>query len=235
MNEIIIGKLTEFSNAMNESLRVIKTNIQFSGDDVKVIVMTSSAPDEGKTTTALNLARSLAMSSENKVLLIDTDIRKTILAARLRVRQANGNELTGLSNYLAGRKKIEDIIYHNSQTNMDIIFAGSKAPNPTELLEKEYFAKLIEYARANYDYVIIDCAPIGAAIDAAVVSTLCDGAVLVIAQGQESVNTIQGVIKQLKASGVKILGAVLTKVKSKKNGYGYGYGYGYGNYYGNES
>ena len=104
--------------------------------------------------------------------------------------------------------------------------------NIADILEKKYFGILMEFAKTHFDYVLIDCAPIGAAIDAAVVAKHCDGAILVISQGVASSRLIMSVKKQLEASGIRILGAVLNKVKMGKSGYGYGYGYGYGKYYG---
>ena len=114
-----------------------------------------------------------------------------------------------------------------------MVFAGPSVPNPTEILEKKYFKMLMDFAKEHFDYVLIDCAPIGAAIDAAVIAKHCDGAILVISQGVASSRLIQSVKKQLEASGVRILGAVLNKVKMNKSGYGYGYGKYYGGYYGN--
>jgi capsular exopolysaccharide synthesis family protein len=102
-------------------------------------------------------------------------------------------------------------------------------PNPTEILEKKYFEELLNFGREHFHYIILDCAPIGAAIDAAVVAKHCDGAILVVAQGMASGRMILNVKKQLEASGVKILGAVLNKVRMKKNSYEGGY---YGGYYG---
>ncbi len=101
--------------------------------------------------------------------------------------------------------------------------------NPTEILEKKYFQELLNFGKEHFNYIIIDCAPIGAAIDAAVVAKYCDGAIIVIGQGMASARMIQSVKKQLEASGVRILGAVLNKVNNKKNSHVSGY---YGNYYG---
>lgn len=114
-----------------------------------------------------------------------------------------------------------------------MVFAGPSVPNPTEILEKKYFEELLKFGREHFNYIIIDCAPLGAAIDAAVVAKYCDGAVLVVAQGMAGARMILNVKKQLEASGVKILGAVLNKVKMKKKNYDGGYygGY-YGSYYG---
>ena len=113
-----------------------------------------------------------------------------------------------------------------------MVFAGPTVPNPTEILEKKYFDELLQFGREHFDYIIMDCAPLGAAIDAAVIAKHCDGAILVVAQGMVGARFINRVTKQLEASGVKILGAVLNKVKMKKNGYGKYYGNYYGAYYG---
>ena len=231
METVVLGSVKEHSYTMKESLRALKTNLQFCGDDVRTILVTSSVPDEGKSTVSMDLARSLTESGKS-VVVIDTDMRKSVLVGRLRVKATNG-EVFGLSHYLSGQRKLNEVLYATDVKRLFMVFAGPSVPNPTEILEKKYFAEMIEFAREHFDYVIIDCAPIGAAIDAAVVAKHCDGAILVISQGVASSRLIQSVKKQLEASGVKILGAVLNKVKMSKKGYGYGYGSYYGNYYGN--
>jgi capsular exopolysaccharide synthesis family protein len=232
METVKFGKLKNQSYTMKESLRALKTNIQFCGDDIKTILITSAVPDEGKSTVALDLARSLTESGK-RVLLIDTDMRKSVFVGRLRATSSAGGEIHGLSHYLSGQKKLEDVLYGTEIPRLFMIFAGPAVPNPTEILEKKYFEELLAFGREHFSYIILDCAPIGAAIDAAVVAKQCDGAILVIAQGMASARMIGTVKKQLEASGVKILGAVLNKVRMKKNGYEGGYygGY-YGSYYG---
>ena len=232
MQIVKLGSVKEHSYTMRESLRGLKTNLQFCGDDIKTILVTSSVPDEGKSTVAMNLARSLTESGKS-VLVVDTDMRKSVLIGRLRAKSHEG-ELYGLSHYLSGQKKLDEVIYATDLKKLFMVFAGPSVPNPTEILEKKYFETLVEFARDHFDYVLFDCAPIGAAIDAAVVAKHCDGAVLVIAQGIASARLINNVKGQLERSGIRILGAVLNKVQMKKNGYGYGYSYTYGyGYYGN--
>lgn len=113
-------------------------------------------------------------------------------------------------------------------------FCRSVSTKPDRNSGKKYFTELLNFAKEHFDYVLLDCAPIGAAIDAAVIAKHCDGAILVIAQGMASGRLIQTVKKQMEASGVRVLGAVLNKVRMKKSGYEGGYygGY-YGSYYGN--
>lgn len=232
METVQFGNKKTQSYTMKESLRAFKTNIQFCGDDVKTILITSAVPNEGKSTVALDLAQSLTESGK-RVLLIDTDMRKSVFVGRLRAQTSSGGEICGLSHYLSGQKKLEDVLYGTEIPRLFMIFAGPSVPNPTEILEKKYFEELLKFGREHFNYIILDCAPIGAAIDAAVVAKHCDGAIMVIAQGMASGRLILSVRKQLEASGVKILGAVLNKVRMKKNSYEGGYygGY-YGSYYG---
>lgn len=228
MEMLKFGNLKKQSYTMKESIRALKTNLQFCGDDIKVIMLTSSVPNEGKTTVSMELARSLTESGK-RVLIIDTDMRKSVLVGRLRARTATGKEVCGLSHFLSGQRKMGDVLYATEVYGLFMVFAGPAVPNPTEILEKKYFQELMEFARANFDYVIVDCAPIGAAIDAAVVAKYCDGVVIVVAQGGANSRMVASVKKQLEASGIRILGAILNKVKVKKKGY---YGTYYGSYYG---
>lgn len=216
---------------MKESLRTLRTNIQFCGDDMKVIMFTSSIPNEGKSTVTVNLARSLSESGKS-VLVVDTDMRKSVLMGRLKAKATEDKQVNGLSHYLSGQKALPDVVYLTQMPRFCMIFAGPSVPNPTEILDKKYFEDLITFARKNFDYVLIDCAPIGAAIDAAVVAKYCDGAVLVMAQGASDRRMVLEAKKQLEVAGVKLLGAVLNKVKAEKGYYGKYYGSHYGHYYG---
>jgi capsular exopolysaccharide synthesis family protein len=232
MDIVKFRNLKDFSYAKKESLRTLKTNLQFCGDDVKVIMLTSSFPNEGKSTITFDLALSLTESGK-KVLLIDTDLRGSVLVGQLRARADEGKKIVGLSHYLSGQKGIDEVVYETKVSpKLHIVFAGPSVPNPTEILEKKYFEQLIEYGKEHYDYVLVDCAPIGAVIDAAIVAKHCDGAVLVVAQGVAATRVIQNSKKQIEAAGVKILGVVLNKVKTEKHRYGKYYGRYYGKYYG---
>lgn len=223
-------KREELDFKTNEAYKTLRTNISFSGDDVKVIAFTSSIPNEGKSFVTFNLSVSLA-EDDKKVLYIDADIRKSVTVARYGV----DIETKGLAHYLSGQKKLDDVIYQTNIDNFDIIFTGQVAPNPSELLGNAYFKKLIETKREEYDYIIIDCPPLGSVIDAAIVAKECDGAIIVIETDSASYKIVQRVKKQLEKSGVRILGAVLNKVEMGGKGY-YGKGYYgksyYGSYYG---
>lgn len=228
MNKVELTSLRRHSYTLTESLRTLRTNIQFCGDNVRTILFTSAVPDEGKSTVVMDLARSIA-EADKKVLVIDSDMRKSLLIGRMKVQSVNGNKIYGLSHYLSGQQSMDAVFCSTDVPNLFMIFAGPSVPNPTEILEKEYFARLMKFAREHFDYVLVDCAPLGAAIDAAVIGVHCDAAILVVAQGTTSSRILNAAKKQLEMSGVKILGTILNKVNMKKNSY---YGKYYGNYYG---
>ena len=113
MKSVKFGKLKSQQYAMKESLRALKTNIQFCGDDIKTIVVTSALPNEGKSTVTLDLARSLTESGK-RVLLIDTDMRKSVYVGRLRAVSTDGSEIFGLSHFLSGQKKRQKALYRRN-------------------------------------------------------------------------------------------------------------------------
>lgn len=172
MREVELLSLSRQSNTMTEALRELRTNIGFCGDDVKTILFTSSLPNEGKSTVVMDFARSLDEAGK-KVLVIDSDMRKSVLVGRLRAKSLDAEPLRGLSHFLAGQNKLDDVVYKTQLRNLYIILSGPKVLNPTELLEKKYYGTLLQAVREKFDYVLVDCAPLGAAIDAAVIAKVC--------------------------------------------------------------
>ena len=205
-----------------EAMKTLRTNILYSGKDVKTILVTSYFPDEGKSDIALQLTRDLG-SMGKKVLLFDADIRKSALVRRYSVDQ----DVKGLSQYLSGQVQKKEILYDTNYENMHIVFAGPTAPNPAELLEQNLLTDLLKELRQKYDYIIIDTPPIGSVIDAAIVAKECDGAILVIESDRVRYKDAQRVQEQLKKTGCRILGAVLNKVDVKKDRYYHRYHYYY--------
>ncbi len=231
MEKINFEALKDLDFKTNEAYKALRTNINFSGDDIQSIAFTSSVPNEGKSMVSFQCARSLA-EDDKKVLYIDADIRKSVLVARY----SADKEVPGLTHFLTGKKHLDDVICETNIHNMNVIFSGRVAPNPSELLGKERFSNMIERAKTEYgyDYIIIDCPPLGSVIDAAVVARACDGTIIVIESDNISYRITQKVKDQLDKSGCRILGAVLNKVEMESKGY-YGKYYGsyYGKYYGN--
>lgn len=232
MKTVVFETLAELDYKTTEAYRTLRTNLRFTGDDVKVVMFTSAMPGEGKSTVVFNLARSLSKSGF-KTLIIDSDMRKSVMVGRYRAVDSEGESIKGLSHLLSGQAKIDDVLYFSEQLPTTcMIFSGSSVLNATELLEKDYFNKLIEWARGCFDYVLIDCAPLGLVIDAAVIAPLCDGAVIVTAQKDVSSRMVLSVKRQLETTGVKILGAVLNKIRMNGSGrYGRYYSGYYNKYY----
>ncbi|MCM1159744.1 MAG: polysaccharide biosynthesis tyrosine autokinase [Roseburia sp.] len=227
-NEIDIQKMDKQDYGRKEAFNSLRTNLQFCGDDIQIILLTSCTPNEGKSTMGIQLAHSMGEAGK-KVLLVDADLRKSVLVGRHGMRSQK--EIRGLSHYLSGQEKMEEVIYVTNLDNVELIVAGPVVPNPTELLGNRYFEKLLEYGREHYDTVIIDSPPLGSVIDTAVIAPKCDGAILVIESGAISYRFVQEVKKQLEVTGCRILGAVLNKVELDKGAYkGYYKGY-YRGYY----
>jgi capsular exopolysaccharide synthesis family protein len=197
---------------VREAFNTLRTNILFSGKDVKSIVITSCFAHEGKTTISFETARSLAESGK-KVLLVDADLRKSVMVSRITKERG----IMGLSQLLSGQVSMEDAIYHTQFTGLDIIFAGPYPPNPTELVGNAEFKELIKTQRNNYDYILVDAAPLGLVIDAAVMASVCDGAIMVVNLGHVKYRMAQNVKDQLEKSGCRVLGVVLNQVDRKKS------------------
>ena len=208
-----------------EAYKMLRTNIEFSGDNNKAIYITSTTPNEGKSTISFELAMSFAQNGK-KTLLIDADTRKSVM----RIRWRKGKIKYGLTHYLSGKNEIQDIICASDEPNFYMVFSGPVPPNPSELVGNDRFEKLIRGSRAAFDVIIIDTPPIGSVIDAAVISKFCDGGVLVIGAGEVSYKFARKAKEQLELVGSKILGCVLNKVNMAGNTY---YGKYYGKYYGN--
>lgn len=211
---------------LTEGLNQLKTNLAFCGKDIKVITITSSVPNEGKSSVAFDLSKTMAEGGK-KILMVDADLRKSVLAAKYHIQGID----KGLSHYLTGQAEIEDIIYETETEGFYLSVAGPLSPDPTSLLDSDQFQKFIDKVREDYDYVIIDAPPLGVVIDAVIIGKYCDGAVLVIEQGVIKRKVVQDVIKQLKRGEVRILGAVLNKVDERIGAYGaYDYKYSYSYY-----
>lgn len=204
----------------NESYKSLRTNLLFCGEDKKVIAVTSCTPNEGKSSVSMNLAISLVESGK-KVLLIDADLRKSVLIARSGVEE----EVNGLSHYLSQQVSLENVIYATNIPYFHIIYAGTVPPNPAELLGGKHFKNLLKMVRDIYDYVIVDCPPLGSVIDAAIIAEVCDGSVMVIESGAISYRFAQEIKEQLAKCSCPILGVILNKMDTSKLGY-------YGKYYG---
>lgn len=197
-----------------EAIKTLRTNIQFTGKNVKTILLTSCYPNEGKSDIAMQLAQEIGKAGKS-VLLIDADLRKSAYVVRYKVKRS----VKGLSEFLSGQASESEIKYTTNFQNVDIIFSGPSAPNPSELLEDPAFGELMKKVRMEYDFVLLDTPPVMTVIDAAVIAKESDGAVLIVESGRVSYKAAQKALEQIRKSDCKVLGAVLNKVDIKRDKY----------------
>jgi len=212
-----------------ESYRILRTNLAFCGvgNPGGAIVVTSAGLGEGKTTTAANLAVVMAQMGK-RVILVDTDLRRPMLA---KLFELNGTD--GMSTLLARQGPVGDADLILSEVpNLRLIPSGPIPPNPAELLGSPRMAEVIQSLRQQADMVIFDSPPALAVTDSSVIASQVDGALLVIDAGEMRREVVQRAAEMLQKGGVKLLGAVLNKLQPGKRG-GYYYQY-YYKYYGSE-
>lgn len=219
----IAQKKLEFIKKAEEYYNALCTNIQLSGDKLKVISVTSVNPREGKTTTSVNIARSFARTGY-KTLLIDGDTRNSVISGVFKSRE----KITGLTEFLSGTADLSHGLCDTNIENLFVIQSGSVSPNPTALLQSKNFNDMIETLRKYFDYIIVDTPPIGIVIDAAIITQKCDASILVTAIGEVNKRDVQKAKQQLEQTEKLFLGVVLNKLDISVDKYGV-YG-SYGNY-----
>ena len=221
MDKIAVKHLLARNFQTAESMKTLRTNLQFSGESVKVVALTSYGAAEGKSTISFQLAASLAELGK-RVLLMDADLRKSTLASRLNIR---GNAL-GMSHCLTGQATLNEAMLETDLPGLFVVLAGPRVPNSAELLGGKSFQRMMQALRNVFDYIIVDAAPLGQVIDCAVIAPETDGVVMVIDATNNSYKLQLRVKAQLEKSGGKILGVILNRVDpgSKKAYYGKPYG-----------
>ncbi|MCO4469618.1 capsular polysaccharide biosynthesis protein CpsD [Streptococcus infantarius subsp. infantarius] len=223
--ELVRAK-AQMVKSMEEYYNSIRTNIQFSGRDLKVITLTSAQSGEGKSTTSVNLAISFARAGF-RTLLIDADTRNSVMSGTFK----SNERYQGLTSFLSGNAELSDVICDTSIDNLMILPAGQVPPNPTSLIQNDNFKSMIETVRGLYDYVIIDTPPLGMVIDAAILAHHSDASLLVVKAGADKRRTITKLKEQLEQSGSVFLGVILNKYDIHLDKYGsYGSYGGYGSY-----
>jgi polysaccharide biosynthesis transport protein len=215
-------ELLNARSGMAEAIRSLRTGLQFSTNEglPKTLLITSSKPSEGKTTSSIALAKSLASIGLN-VLLIDGDLRNASVHKRMRF----SNEM-GLSNYLTGSKMPEDVVQGTDTNGLTVMAAGPLPPNPAELLAGPRFASLLALGAESFDIVVIDGPPVMGLADSPLISSMVRATLLVIAANETRRNTVKVALRRLQFARGNVIGAMLSKFDAKATGYGYGYGYG---------
>jgi capsular exopolysaccharide synthesis family protein len=207
----------------SEAFRALRTRIQFSRvntESLKSILITSSAPQEGKTTIAVNLAGSFAQSKK-KVLLIDCDLRKPSVH-----KLFEANRTPGLIDYLIGNAKFDEVLTVSKLSNLNYITAGTIPPNPAEMLDSQEMRNFLKQMRGQYDLVILDSPPIIAVTDSEILTSMVDGTMLVVSSGNTEIEMMERSVELIRRENTQFLGTVLNNF-SYKSGYGSYYKYYY--------
>lgn len=210
-----------------EAYRMLRTNLQFSQVDNKLqtIAITSSTPNEGKSTVITNLAIVLAQAG-NSVVVIDCDFRNPMQHKNFKCSNRRG-----FSNCIANHEDIFACVQKTQVDNVHVITGGPVPPNPSELLGSKQVRGMLDSLKGRYDYVLIDTPPIMPVTDAAIIGAKADGLILVVEYGAIAPDLLKEAKERLTSPSINLLGAVLSKVEVSS---GRGYGYGYYHYYGKE-
>jgi capsular exopolysaccharide synthesis family protein len=223
-----------------EAFRTLRTTLAFAGEEMQRVGITSSEPGDGKTTVISNLAVSYAQAGK-RTLLIDADMRKPGMSKLFKMRSFGG-----LSDVLRSEASLAEACQQRIRSagieNLEIMPCGPKPPDPAELLSSSRFADLLAWAETQYEQVLVDCPPVMAATDAAVVGRVVDGMLLVVQPDKNHRRLVLRAVESLLSVQAHLRGIVANRVGDDKsggyygygNGYGYGYGYGYGDGYGQE-
>ena len=197
-----------------ESYRTLRTNIQYSSFDnpVKSIVITSSEPGEGKSTTSANLALSFAQDGK-KVILIDCDLRKPVVHKEFQISNSRG-----LSEFLIGRTEFSKVIYKH-ESGLHVLPSGTIPPNPAEMLASRAMEHLLTQLEEKYDYIILDTPPVNAVTDSKILSTKVDGTILVVKYGYTKKDGVIEAVKGLRAVKANIIGTVFNGEENQRGKY----------------
>lgn len=231
MKTIDIGNMPEIPFNLSEALNQLRINLRFCGQDKKVIMVTSSMPNEGKSFIAVQLWRLIAETGQ-RTLLIDCDLRGSVMRSTYSL--SSSDKMTGLAYYLSNQAAKEDVIYSTNIPNAYMIPVASTVTNPSILLEGDRLKELISSCRDEYDYIIIDTPPLGIIADGLGIASVCDGTVLVVRSNSTAKKVVDNSVQLLRRTGTPLLGIVLNRVDMKKKSGGYygAYGkYGYGEKY----
>ena len=217
--QLPIDALKDPRSAFAEAYRSVRTSLQFSTDQgvPRILLITSASPGEGKSTTAMTLARNFSQMGK-RVLLIEGDLRNPSLKKTMGMHSD-----MGLSNLLAGAATVFDVVLDTDDERLKVVLAGPLPPNPSELLSGSRLVSFLTIAAQHYDQVIIDGPPIMGIADAPILSNVVDGTMMVVHSGKTRISTAQAAVKRLHAARAHIVGSLLAQYDAKAAGYGYNY------------
>ena len=218
MNKIKMDSIQEIPYAVEESINRLRINVSFLGNEIKKIMVVSTLPNEGKSFVTMQIWKQMANAGIKSV-IVDADMRNSVLVKKNDMERQDGKEMKGLTNYLAGDFSLDEVTYESPFENGDIIPNVENIINPSMLLEGDKFGNMLNELSKDYRYVFVDAPPLGLVSDAEKIGSMCDGAILVIRSGETTRAEVKNSIKQLERSGCKILGVVLNRATDLKNKY----------------
>ena len=218
MNKIKMDSIQELPYAVEESINRLRINVSFLGNEIKKIMVVSTLPNEGKSFVTMQMWQQMANAGIKSV-LVDADMRNSVLVKKNDMERQDGKEMKGLANYLAEDFSLDEVTYESPFENGYIIPNVENIINPSMLLESDKFGNMLNELSKDYRYVFVDAPPLGLVSDAEKIGSMCDGAILVIRSGEITRAEVKNSIKQLERSGCKILGVVLNRATDLKNKY----------------
>lgn len=225
MNKLLINEMPTMSYLTEEALNRLRVNLNFLGNDVRRIMIISSTENEGKSFVAFHIWRQMAQSGVDSI-LIDADLRKSVMTKKYHMEAADGKEFLGTSHALAKDMALKDAVWHTEMEHGDILPNVENLINPTMLFEGKAFQRLLDEAAEAYRFVFVDVPPLDLVSDGEKIGSMCDGAILVVRSGRVSKSIFQNTVNQLERSGCPLLGVVLNGVEDqRKQKYYQTYGY----------
>ena len=230
MKKLTLNNMGTLPYSTEEAMNRLLVNFGLCGKEYKKVIVTSSVPNEGKSFVAAQLWRLLAEAG-NKVILVDADIRKSVIRSRYQLTTEDASPI-GLAHHLAGQAELEDVIYSTNIRGGFIVPTFRTVANPAILLQSGRFGTMLDRLAQVSDYVLVDTPPLNNVSDGGLIASHCDGALLVVRCGSTPRGLVANSIKQLELANCRLLGTVLNRVEQKQNAYyyrysHYGYGYGY--------
>ena len=210
MKTVAINKFPKLSFVTAEAVNTLCTNLTFSGENIRKIMITSCHASEGKSFISMNIMRTMANYGKS-VVLVDADLRRSMIGGHYGLRFSESKP-RGLAHMLAGMAGIEDVIYQTDIEGALMVPEGRDVSNPMPLLNSPKLRELLDYLATMVDYVIVDAPPVGTVIDAAQIAKSCDGTVLVVNYNQVRRQELIDAKEQMIQTGCPILGVVLNQI-----------------------
>jgi len=212
MNNLTIKNFPPLGYACAEAVNTLCTNLSFSGESIKTIMITSCNASEGKSFVSMNVMRTLAQFGKS-VVLVDADLRRSMIKSQYGLQYADPEKSFGLAHWLAGKAAFDDVVYRTNIDRAYIVPVGRELSNPLPLLNSPRFKQMINQLTKIADYVIVDAPPVGTVIDAAQIAKHCDGTLIVVNYNTIHRQELIDIKQQLEQTECPILGTVLNMVE----------------------